>query len=303
MQYISDILALLDKIGNSYTFIGDRTRTLTGFSDPGDYRPNSAIWLGDVKYLKLKEGQSYSDVTLLFCTQSMEGKEKFSNIVMCDDPRNTFMEVVELIVGTADQMPEVASTAVISPKAIIGEGVSIGHYSVIEDGVEIGAGTKIGCGTIIHSGSKMGCNCVIMDHVAIGNPGFGFRKLPNGSHNRLPHIGRVIIGDNVEIGCRCNIDKGTFRDTIIHNGVKIDSNSFIAHNVEIGEDSMVIACTIGGNCKIGARAELIGMRCKNRLLIGEDVKIGIGSVVISDVPAGVTVFGNPARAINRTNYE
>lgn len=295
---IQQVLLTLEKMGVSYEFIGNADHEILGFSDPGSYHENTAIWLGAVKYLKLTDNKGYHDVALLFCTKNMEGAEQFPNRILCDDPRNTFMELVELM-AEEETVPRIEKTAVISEKAVLGNGVTVDHFAVIEDDVEIGDNTYIGTHVIVRKGTRIGSNCMIGDGTMIGNAGFGFRKLSDGSYKRLPHLGRVIIGNNVEIGTLCTIDKGTFKDTIIDNGVKIDSQSLIGHNVEIGRDSLIIASALGGNCRLGERVEAIGMRCKNRLEIGSDTKIGIGSVVLTDLPEGTTCFGNPARIIKK----
>lgn len=298
---IAQILLELKRMGISYKFYGTSEEIITGFSDPGEYRPHTAIWLGATKYLRMCDGMKYEDVSLLFCRDDMEGAELFSNRIFCDDPRNTFMELVERLYP--DQFPNygIAATAVIAPTAVLGKEVVIGHNAVIEDHVTVGDGTYIGCGVVIHAESVIGANCVIRDNTVIGTAGYGLRKLQDGSHKRLPHLGKVVIGNFVEIGVCCNVDRGTFKDTILQDGVKIDSHTLIAHNVEIGRNSLIISGTIGGNCKIGENCEIIGAKLKNRLNIGNHVKIGIGSVVLRDLPDDVECFGNPARIIRNKN--
>jgi len=295
---IQQFLSELKKMEVTYEFIGNADHEILGFSDPGSYHKDTAIWLGATKYLKLSEGMQYQDVALLFCTKDMEGAEQFPNRILCDDPRNTFMELVELM-AEEETVPRIETTAVISKNARLGKGVSVDHFAVIEEDVEIGDNTYIGTHVTIRKGTRIGSNCMIGDGSIIGNSGFGFRKLADGSHKRLPHLGRVLIGNNVEIGTLCTIDRGTFKDTIIDDGVKVDSQSFIAHNVEIGRDSLIIASTLGGNCRLGERVEAIGMRCKNRLEIGSGAKIGIGSVLLTDLPKDTTCFGNPARVVKK----
>lgn len=294
---IAEVLSELEQMGVSYVFYGAPEERITGFSDPGEYRLHTAIWLGAAKYLHLEGQMQRRDVALLFCREDMEGAEDFPNRIFCEDPRNTFMELVERL--QPDRLPDygIAETAIISSNASIGKGVVIGHHAVVEDHVTIGDGTYIGCGVVIHRNSVIGAHCVIRDNTVIGTAGFGLRKLPDGSHKRLPHLGGVVIGDFVEIGTCCNVDRGTFKDTILHDGVKIDSHTLIAHNVEVGKNSLVISGTIGGNCKIGEDCEIIGAKLKNRLKIGDRVKVGIGSVVLQDLPDDVECFGNPARIV------
>lgn len=296
---IGRVLSELEQMGVSHTFYGTQEECITGFSDPGEYRLHTAIWLGAAKYLRLSGKMQLDDVALLFCREDMEGAENFPNRIYCSDPRNTFMELVERL--QPDRLPHygIAATAVIAPTATLGANVIIGHHAVVEDYVTIGEGTYIGCGVVIHANSVIGTHCVIRDNTVIGTAGFGLRKLPDGSHKRLPHLGKVVIGDFVEIGACCNVDRGTFKDTILCDGVKIDSHTLVAHNVEIGKNSLIISGTIGGNCKIGESCEIIGAKLKNRLNLGNHVKVGIGSVVLQDIPDHSECFGNPARIIKK----
>lgn len=296
---IGQMLIELEQMGIPFVFHGTPQEEITGFSDPGEYRPHTAIWLGGIQYLQLHGEMQYSDVALLFCREGMEGAEQFPNRIYCADPRNTFMELVERL--QPDALPDygIAATAVISPKATLGKNVVIGHHSVVEDNVTIGDDTYIGCGVVIHANTVIGAHCAIYDNTVIGAAGFGFRKLSDGSHKRLPHLGKVIIGDFVEIGTCCNVDRGTFKDTILRDGVKIDSHTLVGHNVEIGENCLIIGGTVGGNCKIGESCEMIGAKLKNRLQIGDHVRIGIGSVVLQNLPDHTECFGNPARIIKK----
>lgn len=295
---VRDILAFLDKNQYGYSFVGSTAQRIVGFSDPASYRRDTAVWLGATKYLKLGETMSFGDVGLLFCDPHMEDADKFPNRILCEDPRNTFLDVVEHFTDSAKEA-SIAPTAFIAPSAVIGENVTIGHFAVIEDEVTIGNGTYIGNAVTIHKGCTIGQNCAIYDHTVVGVPGYGFRQLPDGSHRRLVHLGSVLIGDDVEIGALCVIDRGTFKDTTICSGAKIDAKCYIAHNVEIGEHTMLMSsCIICGNCRIGAHAELIGVRCKNRINIGDGVKAGIGSVILFDVPDDRKVFGYPAKKMS-----
>jgi len=138
---------------------------------------------------------------------------------------------------------------------------------------------------------KVGTNTVI------GGEGFGFAK-DGDKWIRMPHIGRVIIGDNVEIGSNCTIDRGCLDNTIIGNGVKIDNMCHIAHSCKIGDNTIITAGVIfSGSVTVGKNVWIApNSTIKNGITIGDNAFIGIGSNVIKDVPEGATVYGNPARA-------
>lgn len=130
----------------------------------------------------------------------------------------------------------------------------------------------------------------------IGGPGFGYEKDEDNSCYMIPHLGGVIIEENVKIHNFVNIDRGVIGDTIIREGVKIDSHVHIAHGAEIGENTLIVAhAVIGGSCKIGKNCYIgMGAMIKNKVTIGDGATVGMGAVVTKDVPPGATVVGNPA---------
>ena len=294
---IAEIVDSLQKAGFSCDFKGPRDCAIDGFSDPASYVPGTAVWLGDIRYLKLDEGE-WDRVMLLFASPEMEGAERFPSVLYCEDPRNAFMFIVERCVERKSYSG-IHTSAVVSSEAVLGTGVSIGAGSVIEAGVSIGHGTVVQENAAIHSGTVIGSNCRIMDSVCIGNDGFGFRRNGTGGWTRLPHLGRVLIGDNVEIGDCSNIDRGTFRDTVVGAGTKIDALCHVGHNVQIGENCLLTYTEVGGNVTIGDRCVFVSASIKNRIAIGSDVYAGIGSVIIKDLPDEVECFGNPARIVKK----
>ena len=142
-----------------------------------------------------------------------------------------------------------------------------------------------------------GENVIIGASTIIGGEGFGYAK-DGDKWLRLPHIKKVIIGDDVEIGSNCCIDRGCLTDTIIGNGVKIDNLCHIAHGVKIGDNTIITAGTIiAGSVTIGKNVWIApNSTIKNGITIGDNAFIGIGSNVIRDVQEGTTVYGNPAVA-------
>ena len=143
----------------------------------------------------------------------------------------------------------------------------------------------------------IGNNTQICSTAKLGNDGFGFEPDENGELVFFPHFGNVNIGNNVRIGSYVCIDRGNMHDTIIEDGVKIDNLVHIAHNVYVGENTMIVAgnvvcgsVTIGKNCFIGANSTI-----RQHLKIGDNVIIGMGSVVTKDIPDGEVWAGNPAK--------
>ena len=182
----------------------------------------------------------------------------------------------------------------IGKKAKIGSKTSIGTNSVIEHDVEIGKNCLIGSNVTIKN-SIIGNNVVIQDGCKVGVKGFGFVPLKD-KNFRFPHIGRVILKDNVELGANCTIDRGSIGDTIIGENTFLDNQVHMAHNVKLGKNCMIAgqvgfagSSTIGDNVSIGGQAGVSG-----HLKIGNNVRIGGGSGVVKDIPNNTTVMGYPA---------
>ncbi len=181
----------------------------------------------------------------------------------------------------------------------IDKNTSIGHNTIIESNVHIGANCTIGNNVLIKN-SLIGKNVRILDGSVIGKKGFGF--FPGKTNNiRYPHIGMVIIGNNVEIGCNNTIDRGSLSNTVIGNNTFIDNQVHIAHNVKIGKNCVITAqvgfagsALIGDNVQIGGQAGISG-----HLKIGNNVQIGGGSGVLKSVPDNSKVIGYPAKDIRK----
>ena len=179
----------------------------------------------------------------------------------------------------------------------IGRNSQIGSNSIIEHNVRIGKNCIIGYGVILRN-SIIEDNVVIQDNCKIGQKGFGFIPLKE-KNFKFPHIGRVIIKNNVEIASSCTIDRGSVDDTIIGENTYIDNQVHIAHNVQIGSNCMIAgqvgfagSSKLGNNVIIGGQAGISG-----HLKIGNNVKIGGGSGVVKDVNDNETIMGYPARPL------
>ena len=177
---------------------------------------------------------------------------------------------------------------------LIGENTEIGSNVIIEKKVVIGKNCVIGSNVTIKN-SILGNNVVIQNGCKIGLKGFGF--IPQAENNiKFPHIGKVIISDNVELAANCTVDRGSIDDTVIGKNTYLDNQVHVAHNVKIGENCMIAgqvgfagSSIIGNNVSIGGQAGISG-----HLRIGNNVRIGGGSGVVKDIPDNSTVMGYPA---------
>lgn len=179
----------------------------------------------------------------------------------------------------------------------IHDSVVLGENSVIGKRVHIGEGTVIGANVVISDGVNIGKNCVIMSGAVIGEEGFGYERLENNELLRFPHLGSVIIEDNVRIGNNCTVCKGTLGNTLICDGAKIDNLVHISHNVQIGKNAVVIACAeLSGSVVVNENAWVgPNSAVREKLTVGASSMVGIGAVVVKDVPEKHVVFGNPAK--------
>ena len=191
------------------------------------------------------------------------------------------------------------SNVILGENVKIGKNSSVGHNTIIESNVEIGNNCHIGSNVIIKK-TIVGNNVFILDGAIIGKKGFGF--FPNNKKNiKYPHIGMVIIENNVEIGCNNTIDRGSLSNTIIGENSFLDNQVHIAHNVQIGKNCIITgqvgfagSSKIGNNVMIGGQAGISG-----HLKIGNNVKIGGGSGVIKNIPDNTKVMGYPAKEIKK----
>ncbi|HLV23638.1 MAG TPA: UDP-3-O-(3-hydroxymyristoyl)glucosamine N-acyltransferase [Moheibacter sp.] len=197
---------------------------------------------------------------------------------------------------------KIGENAYVGSFVFVGEKAEIGNDVMIHSNAHIDENVAIGDGSIIHSGvrlyadTKIGKNCIIHSNTVVGADGFGFSPKEDGTFEKVPQIGNVIIEDNVEIGASCTIDCATLGSTIIRNGVKLDNQIQIAHNVEIKENTVIASQTgiagstkIGKNCIIGGQVGIVG-----HLKIGDYVQIQAQSGVNNNVPDGSKIYGSPS---------
>lgn len=200
------------------------------------------------------------------------------------------------VVAPIPSSVEVGAGAVIAAGAEVGENVVIGPGCVVGAGVRIGRGTRLAAKAVIYADCRIGDDCMIHAGAVIGADGFGFARTADGEWVKIPQTGRVVIGNDVEIGANTTIDRGTIDDTVIGNGVKLDNQIQIGHNVHIGDNTAIAGCVgiagstrIGRRCMIGGQAGIIG-----HLSIADDVVVSAGTLVTKSIRrAGVYTANLP----------
>ena len=210
------------------------------------------------------------------------------------------------VVGLGATVPascEVGPGVVLGMGVVLGERVVLGPRTVVGDRVAIGADTRLMAGVTVCSDVRIGMRCVLQPGVVLGSDGFGFAREREGSYLKVPQLGSVAVGDDVEIGANTTIDRGAIDDTVIGNGVKLDNQIQVGHNVCIGEHTVIAAqtgisgsTTIGARCTIGGQAGFAG-----HIVVADDVIIGGGTSVTGSIrEAGVYAGGGtPADHLQR----
>jgi UDP-3-O-[3-hydroxymyristoyl] glucosamine N-acyltransferase len=190
----------------------------------------------------------------------------------------------------------------VGPYVVIGDGATLGDRSWIESHSVVGAGSRVGSdvhlypGVTIYSGTTLGNRVLVHAGARLGSDGFGY-VFRNGIHDKIPHVGRCIVDDDVEIGANTTIDRGSFDDTVIGAGTKIDNLVHIAHNVRIGRLCLIMAQVgIAGSVRVGDGVILAGqVGLSGHLTVGDRARLAAQAGVFGDIPAGETWSGYPAR--------
>jgi UDP-3-O-[3-hydroxymyristoyl] glucosamine N-acyltransferase len=218
--------------------------------------------------------------------------------LIVQNPRQYFLRVIKQFF-VQEELPAISSRATIDPSVQLGKNLTIRAGVVIEANCKVGDNSKIDANTVIKKGTVIGSDVIIGANNTIGGVGFGYEKDENNSYELIPHIGNVVIEDQVEIGNNTTIDRAVIGSTYLRKNCKIDNLVHIAHGVEIGENSLIIAnamvagsTIVGKNVWVAPSASIL-----NKTQVGDDAVVGMGAVVLKNIPAGQTVVGNPAKDI------
>ena len=310
-QQIAGILGG-DVVGNPDVEVSKLSKIEEGFK-------GSLTFLANPKY---KHFIYSTKASIAIVNKSFVPENKIeTTLIKVDDAYLAFSKILEYYNSIKLTKEGIEQPSFISETAQYGDNVYIGAFAYLGNNVSIGNNVKIfpntylgdntiiGDNTIVFSGAKIysdtiiGRNCVINSGVVIGADGFGFAPSDNGSYHKIPQIGNVIIEDYVDIGAATTIDRATLGSTIIREGVKLDNHIQIAHNVEIGINTVIAAQTgiagsskIGKNCQIGGQVGIAG-----HITLGNNVRIQAQSGIARNVKDNEILQGSPAIALTDYN--
>ena len=267
---------------------------ISGISTFYNYKSNTITWLKN-KEIFLKNSIN-TKIEFIILAEDIKEYKNFKNYIVTKKAKELFFLIIKYFCSSLEKNSKIENkNSIISSKAKIADNVIIGNYCTIEDNVNIGKNTIIGNNVTIKNNTVIGESCIIQSGAIIGEDGFGFIDI-NNKKIRVVHLGGVQIGNFVEIGANTCIVKGTIDNTIIENNVKIDNLCHIAHNIIIKENTAIVAQTLlGGSVKIGENCWISTSAIRNQINIGKNTLVGLGSVVVKDVPENSIVYGNPAK--------
>lgn len=290
--------------------LGDEDAVITGISGIKEAEDGDLTFLANPKYIHLMDTTRAAAVIT-----SREIAKAPKPIIRTDNPSLAFAKIISLLMTDEQQYPSgIHPAAVVGKNVRLGRDIALQPYVVLDDEVEVGDRTIIYAGTYIGHHAKIGSDCLIYPNVVIrervevgdrviihsgtviGSDGFGFATI-KGVHHKIPQMGTVVIEDDVEIGANVTIDRARFGRTLISRGTKIDNLVQIAHNVEVGENSIIIAqagisgsTVIGKNVTIAGQAGLVG-----HITIGDNAVLAAQAGVTKSVPPDTCVSGYPAK--------
>ena len=292
---------------------GDGNVRVSNVSKIEEGKPGTLAFLSNLKY----ENFIYTtEASVVLVNKSFVAKEKINaTLIRVENAYEAFASLLDLYLqAKSSQKTGIEQPSYISESAVIGKNIYLGAFAYIGknsktgdnckiypqvhigDNVEIGDNCILYPGVKIYDDCKIGDNCILHSGAVIGSDGFGFAPQKDGSYKKIPQIGNVVLEDNVEIGANTTIDCGTMGSTIIRKGVKLDNLIQVAHNCEIGENTVIAAQTgISGSTKIGKNCVIAGqVGFGGHIKIGNNVQIGAQSGIVKSSKDNQILFGSPA---------
>ena len=292
-------------------FSGDAECEIAGVSSPGRAGPRDLCFLLQKKYL---DEVQHSDCAAVILTPELASSVTGKALILSSNPQLSLARAIALLQLEPEAVaPGIHASAQIAPSAKLAGDVRVGANAVIDADCVVGEGSMIGAGSVLARGVEIGRDCLLHNRVTLGHSvrigdrcilhpgsvigadGFGL-AFDEGHWHKIPQIGSVVIGDDVEIGANTTVDRGALDDTVIEQGCKLDNQIMVAHNVRIGAHTAIAGCaaiagssTIGRHCRISGGASIVG-----HLTIADHVTLTARSLVTKSIhKAGVYSSGTP----------
>lgn len=291
---------------------GDSEAPVHGVAPIDRAAPGQLTFLASARYAPLLASCAASVV--LVTPELADAPGGVAARVVVAKPQEAMLRLLPVLYSPPVQRPGIDPTARLGRGVVLGEDISIGPYVVIGEGARLGDRVRLDAHAVVGDGVELGDDTHLFPHVTtypgtrvgrrvvvhagarLGNDGFGF-VFTGGSHQKIPHVGRCIIEDDVEIGANTTIDRGSIDDTVIGAGTKIDNLVMIGHNVRVGRLCLIVAqagisgsTRLGDGCVVGGQVGIAGHG-----QIGDGARLAAQAGVFGDVPAGETWSGYPAR--------
>ncbi len=294
---------------NSFKIAGRMVNKVTTIHKP---KKNAVIYINNISRVHASHLNNLKDCLIITDSDFGLGSNVINNndFIISHNPRLTYAIVLQFILRRNSYF-ERKKYNNIGDNIYFGDNVTIGEEVHIEPNVTIGNNVEIGTNTVVLSGVRIGddvvigSNSVIRNNTVVGGWGFGIEKDKSGKTYRIPHLGSVIVGDNVDVGSLNTVVSGTIEPTIVENNVMTDDHVHIAHNCYIGEGTQITACVeISGSVRIG-RDSTLGPNCSvmNKISLGENTIVGLGAVVTKSFGDDVVLAGNPADIIENLKHD
>jgi len=298
--------------------LGDGQTQLKGFAPADRAQAGDLTFAENEEFFARAEQTAASAIIVGSNFTSSTGKV----LIRVSNARVAFAKALALFFPEPPQPAGIHPTAVVAYSAQVDPSAHIGPHCVVGERAQIGGNTILHAGNYVGDDCKVGSACVLFPNAVlyartelgqrvrvhagavVGSDGYGY-VLDGGSHRKVPQIGNVILGDDVEIGANVTIDRGALGPTVIGKGTKIDNLVQIAHNVRIGEHCLVIAqAGVAGSSKLGNYVIVAGQAgIAGHLQIGSKVTIAAQSGVMHNIPDGQTVLGSPAQPDKQTKRQ
>lgn len=286
-------------LGSSFEIVGNAKKIqFDSFMPIEEASKSSLAWLSPEKPNKYEVLKASKAINIVISSdEKIISRFPEKNFILVANPKLVYQRIVQKLFYKRE-LSGLHPTAVLHSKIRLGKNVNVGPYSYIGNSV-IGDNVFIHGHVYIYDNVTIGNNVVIQAGTIIGSDGFGLTRNEKNEFENFPHIGGVIIEDDVEIGSNTSIDRGTLGNTLLKKGCKIDNLVHIAHNVEVGMHTAVVAnCMIGGSTIIGDYCWVApSTAIIDRVNIPSNTTLGLGSIVIKQIEDKGVYTGNPARSI------